>query len=91
MVNANQSEFKFRKADTVGAASAEDDAAFLETCFVETGDYQILKNPEDMRQIVLGRTGSGKSALLQRLEQDEDRAISIEPDDLALAYISNSQ
>ncbi len=90
MVKRDQSEFKFRKTDTVGAASAEDDTGFLEACFVETGDYEILKNQEDIHQIVLGRTGSGKSALFQRLKQDEPRAITIEPDDLALTYISNS-
>ena len=90
MIKVHQSEFKFRKTDTIGAASAEDDTEFLETCFVETGDYEVLKDQKDIRQIVLGRTGSGKSALFERLKQEEDRVISIEPHDLALNYVSNS-
>ena len=91
MAKAAQSEFKFRKTDTIGAASAEDDGQFLQTCFVETEEYEALKNKEDNRQIVLGRTGAGKSALFERLKQEEkDRVISIEPHNLALTYVSNS-
>ena len=87
----HQSEFRFRKTDTIGTASAEDDAEFLRTCFVETEDYDVLKNTTDIRQIVLGRTGSGKSAMFERLKQEyHDRVISIEPDHLALTYVSNS-
>ena len=90
MGKIGQSEFRFRRTDRIGAASAEDDAEFLATCFVETGDYEAIKDQGDIRQIVLGRTGSGKSALFQRLKRDEDRVISIEPHELALNYVSNS-
>ena len=91
MPKTYQSEFKFRKTDTIGAASAEEDVEFLKTCFVETDEYEVLKNITDIRQIVLGRTGSGKSALFERLKQEEeDRVISIEPEELALTYVSNS-
>ena len=91
MTKASHSEFKFRKSDTIGAASAEDDAEFLEECFVETEEYEILKDIDDIRQIVLGRTGSGKSALFERLKREEqERVIVLEPDELALTYVSNS-
>lgn len=91
MAKAHQSEFRFRRTDTIGAASAEDDTEFLKTCFVETGDYENLKDQQNIRQIVLGRTGSGKSALFENLKHEEkERVISIEPDNLALNYVSNS-
>ena len=91
MTKAPQSEFKFRKADRIGAASAEDDIDFLKACFVETEDYEVMKEKEDIRQIVLGRTGSGKSALFEYLKLEHpDRVISIEPRELALTHISNS-
>ena len=90
MAKTVRSEFKFRKTDTIGAASAEDDGQFLQTCFVETEEYEALKDKEDIRQIVLGRTGSGKSALFERLKLEENRVISIEPHNLALTYVSNS-
>ena len=85
------SEFRFRKTDTIGAASAEDDSEYLKDCFVETEDYEALRDRSDIRQIVLGRTGSGKSALFERLKHDDhERAIAIEPHRLALNYVSNS-
>lgn len=91
MAKAHQSEFRFRRTDTIGAASAEDDAEFLKTCFVETDEYELLKDRNNIRQIVLGRTGSGKSALFERLKQEaEERIISIEPQNLALTHVSNS-
>lgn len=91
MAKSPQSEFKFRRTDTIGAVSAEDDIEFLNTCFVETEEYEALKNIQDIRQIVLGRTGSGKSALFERLKQkEEERVIVIEPQELALTYVSNS-
>jgi hypothetical protein len=84
-------EFRFRKNDRIGAAAAEDDLEFLKCCFVDTGDLDIIKNIDDNRQIVLGRTGSGKSALLAVLQEEKkDRAIPISPDNLALTYVSNS-
>ena len=85
------SEFKFRRADNIGAASAEEDTEFLKDCFVQTEAYDILKNINDIRQIVLGRTGTGKSALFERLKQEEpDRVIGIQLHELALTYVSNS-
>ena len=91
MNSAIPQEFKFRKLDKVGYASAEEDLSFLKTCFVETDEYRALKDQDDLRQIVLGRTGSGKSALFERLKMDEpDRVISLEPHDLALTHVSNS-
>ena len=87
----HQSQFRFRKTDTIGTASAEEDVDFLSTCFVQTDDYEVLRDTNDIRQIVLGRTGSGKSALFERLKQEyHDRAIVIEPQHLALNYVSNS-
>ena len=91
MAKADQSEFKFRRLDTIGAASAEEDGEFLEDCFVKTESYKMLKSKENIRQIVLGRTGSGKSALFEYLKlENEDKVISIEPSELALTYVSNS-
>lgn len=91
MAKKDQSEFRFRKTDTIGAVDAENDIEFLHSCFVETAEYEVLKDPSDIRQIILGRTGAGKSAMLERLKQEfPDNVIVIEPHELALAYVSNS-
>jgi hypothetical protein len=84
-------EFKFRRDDNIGAASAEDDADYLDHCYVDTGALKLLEDTRDRRVIVLGRTGSGKSALLHRvMDRVGTRAVSISPEGLALAHVSNS-
>jgi hypothetical protein len=91
ITSMSDGRFKFRKSDRIGAASAEEDADFLRTCYVNAGELDILKDEDDNRIIVLGRTGSGKTALLKQLANDmSSRTIEISPDDLALNYVSNS-
>jgi hypothetical protein len=90
MTKIPKQDFVFKKHMTVGEADAENDRQFLEECFVDIGDYEILEDTCSSQSIVLGRTGIGKSALLEQLEQNNDRVIRIEPEELALQHISNS-
>ena len=85
-----KSGFRFRQMDVIGYSDAEEDAQFLEQCFVDTGDLSILRDCSNPRRILLGRTGSGKTALLNRLADSEERAIRVHPESLALSYITNS-
>ena len=71
--------------------AAEQDTEFLPSCFIDTGAYDLAKKGHDNRIIIVGRTGTGKSALLQTLEtQHAKNVIRIEPETLALTYVSNS-
>jgi hypothetical protein len=83
------SKFRFRKHSTIGAESAEDDARFLPVCFVDTGDLGPLLDCKDPRRLILGRTGTGKSALLKHL-CDGAAAIELNPQVLAFNHITNS-
>jgi hypothetical protein len=83
-------KFRFKRLDNIGAADAEEDKSFLEHCFVDIGDLAALRDCENPQRIILGRTGSGKSALLLRLKDIEPRCIEVRPESLSLAYISNS-
>lgn len=87
---ATQESFRFKKFDNVGVADAEDDGDFLKDCFVDKGDLEMLLAPSDHRRLILGRTGSGKTALITRLLETGHRVIQVPPEDLALNYISNS-
>jgi hypothetical protein len=80
---------RFRKHDKIGKADAEEDSEFLSECFIDTGDMAVLSNCGDTRRILIGRTGVGKTALLQRLEE-HGHAIRIQPENLAFEHISNS-
>lgn len=79
-----------RRGMSVGAMAAEDDVRFLTDCFVETGQASMLSDIRSPRCIALGRTGSGKSALLIHIEQTAENFAVVDPEDLSLRYISNS-
>ncbi len=82
--------FRFKKNDRIGEAAAEVDDKFLFDCFVDTGDLEILRDCTAPQRIIVGRTGSGKSALLRTLEAKEEHVITLAPEQLALSYLSNS-
>lgn len=75
---------------TLGAMSAEDDSAFLDQGFVDTAALASLTDQDSPKCIALGRTGSGKSAILLNIEQRQSNVKRINPDSLSLNYISNS-
>lgn len=87
----NNEKFKFKKNDRIGSTAAEDDLDFLESCFIDDGSVNIIQDINDNRQIVVGRTGSGKSALLWHLKNiRKNKVIELNPDELALTYTANS-
>lgn len=86
---ANSGKYIFRKYDQVGDPSAEQDG-YLDTCFIDTGDLAILKDCNQPRSIVVGRTGSGKSALLCRIKEECEHHIEIDLQALALNHVTGS-
>ena len=57
---------------------------------VESSDFKVIDSHEDPRCFIVGRTGSGKSAVLQHLEEvHPDHVIRINPEDLSLPYITD--
>ena len=79
-----------RRTDRIGSLDAESDDQFLATCFLDTGDINILRNTDDARCVVLGRTGSGKTALLRNVSETEENIIELPPELLALTHVANS-
>lgn len=83
--------FTIDKNDRIGAAGADEDIEFLEHCFVDAGYLRLLMDMADHRQIILGRTGAGKTALLNELvRKKHSHSINVLPENLALTYVSNS-
>ncbi|WP_413708298.1 P-loop ATPase, Sll1717 family [Ralstonia sp. Ralssp110] len=57
------------RANALGDVRAENDHAMLDTAFFEGQDYKILFESDD-RFVVVGRRGTGKSALTYRLQRE---------------------
>jgi hypothetical protein len=82
--------FIFKKHANIGSADAIEDKKFLSESFIDNGELDILSACDHPKCIILGRTGSGKTALLERLSVTKEKVIKIAPEGLALTYISNS-
>jgi hypothetical protein len=89
MSEDSQEQFRFRERDRIGHPSAEDDELLLD-CFVDTGTVDALAALEDRRNLLVGRTGTGKTALLRYLARKEHGAIELDPDSLAFHHVANS-
>lgn len=82
--------FIFRKHDLIGSAAAEDDAQFLQDCFVDTGELQQLIDCKNPMRIIVGRTGAGKSALIAELGRRVENVVELSPHSFSLNFIANS-
>lgn len=82
--------FRFRRNSKIGEAGAELDDEYLFQSFLDIGDYDELRDTRSPRRIVVGRTGSGKTALLRYLAHREEHVFEIEPEHLSLNFISNN-
>jgi hypothetical protein len=83
-------EFLFRSNDRIGYADATEDTEILRECFVDTGVLSDLEDMDSPQVILVGRTGSGKTALLQVLASRHERARLLNPSELAIPYVANS-
>ncbi|MGR9156266.1 P-loop ATPase, Sll1717 family [Rhizobium leguminosarum] len=73
----------------VGKNAAEEDTELLFECFVDSRALNEAMDPASNASIVSGRTGSGKSAIIQYLNRKE-RTSYLSPVDMAMTHISNS-
>lgn len=73
----------------VGKVSAEEDSDLLFECFVDTEALSDILDMENNASILAGRTGAGKSAIIQYINRNKKSAV-IEPGDMAMDYIANS-
>lgn len=89
------SEFIFKNSDQIGSLDAESDT-FLEECFLESNVYDILRKFNDdsdfKKRIIVGRTGSGKTAIIKKLSQDSNikKHAIIEAESTVFEHINNN-
>jgi hypothetical protein len=90
--------YKFRKNTEIGKLEAETDS-FLNECFYESDVFKGIvdfnsteSNPDFTRRIIVGRTGSGKTALLKKISGSKGVTVhdTIEAENTVFEHINNN-
>ena len=89
-VSEMENTIKITRNLKIGALDAETDYKLLDKCFVDKGDLSALLDVTDPSAIILGRTGSGKSALVHRIENETDHCIRLDPNDISIRFLEYS-
>ena len=87
---AKKPKIRLKSGASIGQPAAEDDVRFLNECFIRHPTVDALKDVNSHLCVLLGRTGSGKSAILWHLETTMDNVTRVHPKDVAFQYIGNS-
>lgn len=64
---------------SIGSNAAESDDAFLVPCFVHYPPVAQCKDVHSSGMILLGRTGAGKTAIIQHIQNSVDKTSVIDP------------
>lgn len=81
--------YKLKKGVSIGSLAAEHDS-MLARVFVDTGYLAQLADPNDSVFLLLGRAGSGKTALIKQLLAGYENVVQIDPEELSMQYLQNS-
>ncbi len=73
----------------IGDVAAESDEDFLFKCFVDNNATQQAIQLNN-KSILAGRTGSGKTAILKYIKNRFKNCAEIDPSEMSMEYISNS-
>ena len=85
-----KSKIVYKSNSHIGELAAEDDKDFLSSCFVELPVIKELLDTDSSKCILLGRTVSGKTAILNHIEEYEQLTTRIDPNNVAFEYLANS-
>lgn len=81
--------YKIKSDLSVGSPDAETDNQ-LSDVFVDNGSLDALINVNNPKCIIIGRTGTGKSALIKKIQENEKYVKVIDPERMSLTFLSNS-
>jgi len=85
-----EKNFKITRNLKVGALDAEGDSELLNRCFVDNGYLNRLMDVDSPESIILGRTGSGKSALLYKIMSSAQKVVKLDPNDISVRFLEYS-
>jgi hypothetical protein len=81
-------KFKVRKGMNVGGLAAETDP-LLNRAFVDLGYLGRIAATDDPAFLIVGRTGSGKTALIKKVKESAEASV-LDPEELSMQYLHNS-
>lgn len=79
-----------KKGLKLGELDAEADKDLMLACFVDKGELTRLADVGDPASVILGRTGSGKSAMLFKVASDAEHAAFLDPHDISIQFLEHS-
>ncbi|MFC1864755.1 P-loop ATPase, Sll1717 family [Chloroflexota bacterium] len=82
-------EFVFEENFSIGGVSAEDDP-LLDVSFLETNHYASIVDMDDPHFALVGRSGTGKTAIINRIKKQFQHHIVIKPETLAFQFLGTS-
>lgn len=86
----DEKNLKITRNLKIGALDAEGDSDLLNRCFVDNGYLTRLMDVESPESIILGRTGSGKSALLYKIQSMAQKVVKLDPNDISVRFLEYS-
>lgn len=82
-------QYKLKKGQTIGALAAESDN-LLAKVFIDTGYLTTISDLDDPHFLVLGRTGIGKTALLNQINGLKENCSILDPEELSMQYLHSN-
>jgi len=82
-------KFRLRKGMNVGGLAAETDP-LLKQAFVDLGYLGRVMAADDPAFVIVGRTGSGKTALIKKIRDSAANVSVLDPEELSMQYLHNS-
>lgn len=79
-------QFKIKKSFNIGSPDAETDDLLLDV-FVQTENLNQIVDTKNQKSILVGRTGSGKSAIIKYLKNNCDNCMTISPECCSITVI----
>ena len=85
-----ENNIKIKKGFKVGELEAEADQKYLNYAFIDNGTLALLIDTNEHSSIIVGRTGAGKSALIYKISQTVENPITIDPNNISIKFLENS-
>ncbi|MEW8192130.1 MAG: hypothetical protein AB2793_00350 [Candidatus Thiodiazotropha sp.] len=79
-----------KKGLKVGELDAEADKDLLGACFINNGQFDAIVDVLSPASIILGRTGSGKSAFLFEASVSVEHSTLLDPNDISIRFLEHS-